>query len=906
MGLSLTVNNALSGLAVNRESLATLSNNIANANNPDFSRQSVQQGSVTLDGIGAGVRIEDVTRSIDNYLQQAVRDQTGVVGRTETLNTYAERLQLLLGSPGQGTGINSQVTNLFNALQSLAETPEQSSNRVNVLNAAETLTTEVQLVFDGLQQLRFDADQEIQVSVNAVNERLNELFTLNSAISNAGALGRPVSSLLDQRDAAIRDIAEHVDINVFFNQNQTVNIYAAGGANLLDVSLYELEYTPISSPNSLLTDDPQFSPIRTFVLDGNGDRIRESTPLATGGSSDEVSTGQQQGAIRGLIDVRDENLTNILEQLDSLTAAVRDEVNAIHNEGSGFPGATSLTGTRPITAGSVLNFQGEVRFALVDINGLPVPSPYSGEDSAFRPLTIDLSSLDSGLGNGPGFPSVQSILDEFNQHFGPPQNRVSLGSLNNIELTATSQRLPGNFLDFDFDLENISGADTDFFVTGVTVLDDNATDITNVSNTAPAIGLNAANTYTTTAGSSTVSIAANNHGLAEGDLVFLPTPSVGVDNIPANQLGGFFQVANVTANGFEINTDTVAANNATLSEGGTAIPRYVTSESGTQVRTTDAGGFRADIGANTSSSFYDVSVNVSTVAEDGSIETSTINYRVTSNNGNTVNQRYGASSANGSGEIEVPNQIRNPLATATLVDANGQEIGQVNNRYLADVEGFLKIEVNGTQAFLSIDSLDSLENGNPNASPFVVPGSQRGFSHFFELNNFFASNNPIGTGDTRENSARNFEVESRISDNPGNISTGRLVRSPQPTEVGADPVFTYERIAGDDSIAQRLADLATNVVTFDSAGGLGSTSQSISGYAGEILGFVSSDANSLESNFLNSQIILTGFVERSAATTGVNVDEELANTVLFQNAFSASARVITVANELFETLLNSF
>ena len=95
-------------------------------------------------------------------------------------------------------------------------------------------------------------------------------------------------------------------------------------------------------------------------------------------------------------------------------------------------------------------------------------------------------------------------------------------------------------------------------------------------------------------------------------------------------------------------------------------------------------------------------------------------------------------------------------------------------------------------------------------------------------------------------------------------------------------------------------------MTFDSAGGLGSTSQSISGYAGEILGFVSSDANSLESNFLNSQIILTGFVERSAATTGVNVDEELANTVLFQNAFSASARVITVANELFETLLNSF
>ena len=40
-----------------------------------------------------------------------------------------------------------------------------------------------------------------------------------------------------------------------------------------------------------------------------------------------------------------------------------------------------------------------------------------------------------------------------------------------------------------------------------------------------------------------------------------------------------------------------------------------------------------------------------------------------------------------------------------------------------------------------------------------------------------------------------------------------------------------------------------------------------------------------------------------ASLSGVNLDEELANTVLYQNAYSASARIITVVSTLFDVLL---
>ncbi len=53
-----------------------------------------------------------------------------------------------------------------------------------------------------------------------------------------------------------------------------------------------------------------------------------------------------------------------------------------------------------------------------------------------------------------------------------------------------------------------------------------------------------------------------------------------------------------------------------------------------------------------------------------------------------------------------------------------------------------------------------------------------------------------------------------------------------------------------------------------------------------------------------------GLVEKDAAESrvaeisGVNLDEEAANMMKFQQAYMASSRIMTVANETFDTLLN--
>ena len=48
---------------------------------------------------------------------------------------------------------------------------------------------------------------------------------------------------------------------------------------------------------------------------------------------------------------------------------------------------------------------------------------------------------------------------------------------------------------------------------------------------------------------------------------------------------------------------------------------------------------------------------------------------------------------------------------------------------------------------------------------------------------------------------------------------------------------------------------------------------------------------------------LTEAQTRQSQVSGVNLDNELSNMVLYQQAYSAGARVLTTANQLFSTLL---
>jgi flagellar hook-associated protein FlgK len=332
---------------------------------------------------------------------------------------------------------------------------------------------------------------------------------------------------------------------------------------------------------------------------------------------------------------------------------------------------------------------------------------------------------------------------------------------------------------------------------------------------------------------------------------------------------------------------------------------YDTIVAGEKDRTRDNGQLQVNLSGNVGSAYYDVTVNVTVVEDDGTTSTAPITYRVANNARDLYNRRYDAQSVGAPATLVLPGTSQEAMR-AILVDEKGAELPTINGKYV-DGPAFLKIVGgnSGASYGIAIDEMDSMQLGKPDGSP-AEAGTNRGFSHYFGLNNFFESNDPIVTGDTLRNSALHLKVQDRLLANATLISTGTLTKISKGVATNNQEVYAYARYSGDNSIAQRMARLNTEVISFDPAGGLPRTQQSLQGYTSEMLGFVSQRSAEASDNAYNAKTLYEGFKSKSDAVSGVNLDEELANTVTFQNAYSATARVITIVNKMYEDLLQTF
>ncbi|MBN8542676.1 MAG: flagellar hook-associated protein FlgK [Alphaproteobacteria bacterium] len=906
--LGLSMNNALTGLRATQRNIAVLSHNIANVSTPGYSRQIVNQEAQVVGGVGSGVRINDVVRNIDRYLQRSITTQQSSLSRTDVIDEFHDRLQILFGEPGASNSLDEYVSTFFNSLQQLAETPERTSFRTGAVDSAITLASQISELAFQIENLRYEADREIGQAVTAVNDLMSRLDVLNTAISRSYTLGQSTPDLLDQRDIILNDMASYMDITTFFEESGRVSVLTSSGISLVDGTPKRLQYSVQGSAQSFI-DDASFNSLSVATLDSNGNLLPNPQTLISAGQSSAVTTQLTGGTLKGLQELRDTVLPDVLDMLDMLSSRLRDEVNAIHNNGSAFPGRASLTGTRLVSSADQYNWTGSVRIGVLSANGEPAPAGYLDEAyTGARPLNLDLTFLDSGQGTSR--PNMQTIIDEINNHFRAPPVKAKVGNANNIQLVSTTDFIPNvaspNFR-FDLDIDNISKTDANIFVTGFTVLDDTATNITSVTTGAPQITLNPVGTYTTTVGTNNVQVAFNSTPTVNvGDTIYLSPPAGAVNGLTPAQLTGYFQVISVVGNQVEIQvTGAPAGPGGPVSDATVyAQSAYDTIDAGEKRRTRDSGGqFALDLSGNFGSAYYDITLDVAVVDEQGALVTSTITYRVNNNQTNMLNDRFDNTAVGGNGQRVIPNNSQE-FMSAILVDADGMELPKINGRYIGADTGYLKFVARDGLS-ISIDEMNSKQLGDFNVVPTTM-ATNRGFSHFFGLNNLFKDNLDYREATNLKNSAIDLEVEDAIVSDPNLIATGKMVLQRQPSNPNDIPQYTYVRYSGDNQTAMAMAAFSTKAVGFDAAGGTASSTLTVGGYVSELLGYVASEAVSATSAFENQQVLFNGLSERQQSVSGVNLDEELANTITFQNAYAANARVISLVNQLFEDLIGAF
>ncbi len=156
----------------------------------------------------------------------------------------------------------------------------------------------------------------------------------------------------------------------------------------------------------------------------------------------------------------------------------------------------------------------------------------------------------------------------------------------------------------------------------------------------------------------------------------------------------------------------------------------------------------------------------------------------------------------------------------------------------------------------------------------------------------------FGIGDPfRVDAARNLQVRQDIQNDPNLLSLGVFDAS---ALVGAVALTT-----GDQRGALALQNLETSLVAFENAGELRAGSVTLPQYVARFLGNAGLIAQRAANFQEDNQALQQEVFQRNADVSGVNIDEELANLVVYQNAYGAAARILSSVQELYDSLLNA-
>lgn len=380
MSLNGILASALTALQTNSTALRVVSNNVANLNTEGYARRTVQQEVLNVGGQIAGVDIADVHRVVDKFLTQEVLSSNSAAAQFSAKSGVFSQIDSILGQPGDGTALTSQLDNIFAALGQASLSPGASASRLGVLNSYQSFARTVSTLSSSLSGLQAQVDQQIASSIGTVNGLIKQIHSLNEQIQTATAAGDDSTGLLDQRDMAVKQLSQYMNVRTSERMNGQLVISTADGTNLVGDTYAELSYAAGGGGN--------YGPVGLQTINpATGDQV---------GPGQNLDPRLESGQLKGLIDMRDQTLAGFQQELGNFARQAALSFNAQNNANAAFPPPSSLSGRDTgLLSGDALNFTGKTTVAVADANGNLV----SRIDIDFDAGTL---SVDGGAATGFG------------------------------------------------------------------------------------------------------------------------------------------------------------------------------------------------------------------------------------------------------------------------------------------------------------------------------------------------------------------------------------------------------------------------------------------------------------------------------------------------------------------------
>jgi flagellar hook-associated protein 1 FlgK len=335
--LSGSLSIALQALSADQGAVAVTTNNVANANTPGYAREvpvfqenpPITYGSLQF---GTGVSLGQTQSIRDNILQIRIDQESQQSGQLNSFVNSMQQMQALFNE-ASGVGLQTPMTNFFNAWQQLASDPTNLNYRQNVITSAQNLADAFHQISNGLTSQQTNLDLSVQQGATQVNQLTTQIAQLNGQVAAISGAGQDSSGLVDQRNQLIQQLSGLVDVSYVSSGNNGLTLTTSSGAPLV-VGNQSFQLTTGTDPTTGLTH-----------IYSQGTDITSS-----------ITSGQ----IGGELQARDQQIPATLASLDTLAAGIANAVNTQSAAGydlNGNPGGNFFAPPPAGGAGAAASLQ---------------------------------------------------------------------------------------------------------------------------------------------------------------------------------------------------------------------------------------------------------------------------------------------------------------------------------------------------------------------------------------------------------------------------------------------------------------------------------------------------------------------------------------------------------------------
>ena len=325
-GLSGILDTAKQALLAQQAALHVAGQNVANVNTPGYSRERpvILPARPTSEPgvINGGVSVDHVTRVFDRFVTAQLNVASANFQSEQSQTDYLRQVESLFNDLRQEEGgLASALESFFQGFDDLAQSPEGLTERGVVQQRGTILATTFQELHTGLTAVQQELNNALQDEVQSISRLTSQIADLNGQIAAMEANPKtPANVLRDQRDLAIKQLAEKVGITSFESPSGQMTVLLGGARPIVEGDI----------ANSLIVVPDPDNPVNALVRmqDGKGNQI-------------DVSPNIVSGKIHGLLAVRDTFLPDFTARLDRLAAQLTRSVNDLHSNGFGLDGSTS-------------------------------------------------------------------------------------------------------------------------------------------------------------------------------------------------------------------------------------------------------------------------------------------------------------------------------------------------------------------------------------------------------------------------------------------------------------------------------------------------------------------------------------------------------------------------------------